>query len=440
MADSKPSNWLSQAQEWLWHPNLSKLPRPGRVGIRIARIAFAVVKDLARGNTNLHAMSLVYTTLLSIVPFLALSFSVLKGFGVHNQLEPLLQSLLLAPLGDRSQEITSNVLDFVDNIRVGVLGAVGLGILVYTVISLVQKVERSFNHVWRVSQIRPLAQRFSNYLSVILIGPLLAFSALGATAALVSSETVESMLEIAPLGLVFAVLSRLAPYVVIITLFTFLYYLIPNTSVKLRHAFIGGAVAGFLWQTLGYLFTLFVTSSTQFTAIYSGFAVGILLLVWIYLSWLVLLTGATVAYYSQNFRYIRQRQTNLPSAETDEAVGLTLMYRIAHRFDRNEPGVKAATLSSEMNVDAAVIDRLMDKLLEAQLIVRSEEHLLTPARPLDQIDLADLLHIIRAPDAEMATPSYTSDMQDRIKQAMETAFKHQTLEDWVRKNENAGTD
>lgn len=440
MADSKPSNWLSQAQDWLWHPNLSKLPGPGRLAVRVARVAFAVAKDLARGNTNLHAMSLVYTTLLSIVPFLALSFSVLKGFGVHNQLEPLLQSMLLAPLGARSEEITSNVLDFVDNIRVGVLGAVGLGILVYTVISLVQKVERAFNHVWRVSHIRPLAQRFSNYLSVILIGPLLAFSTLGATAALVGSDAVATMLEIAPLGWVYGFLSRLAPYVVIITLFTFLYYFIPNTEVKFRHALIGGTIGGFMWQTLGYLFTLFVTSSTKYTAIYSGFAVGILLLVWIYLSWLVLLTGATVAYYSQNFRFIRQRQTILPSAHTDEAVGLTMMHRIALRFDRNEPGLKAATLSSEMNVDAAVIDRLMDKLLEAQLIVRSEEHLLTPAKPLDQISMADLLQVIRAPDSELTTPSYTAAMQETIKEALESAFKGQTLEDWIRQNEEEETD
>lgn len=439
MTDATPKNWFSRAQDWLWHPNLSKLPGPGRLGIRIARVGFAVVKDLARGYTNLHAMSLVYTTLLSIVPFLALSFSVLKGFGVHNQLEPLLQSLLLAPLGERSAEITGNVLDFVDNIRVGVLGAVGLGILVYTVISLVQKVERAFNQVWRVSHIRPLGQRFSNYLSVILIGPLLAFSTLGATAALVGSDTVASMLEIAPLGWVYSLLSRLAPYVVIITLFTFLYLFIPNTHVKFRHAFVGGAVAGFLWQTLGYLFTLFVTSSTQYTAIYSGFAVGILLLVWIYLSWLVLLTGATVAYYSQNFRFIRKRQTVLPSAETDEAVGLTLMYRIAQRFDRNEPGIKANTLSSEMNVDAAVVDRLMDKLLEAQLIVRSEAHRLTPARPLDQIRLADLLHTLRAPDSELTTPSYTTDMQSRIRAAIDTAFADQTLEDWIRQYGKADT-
>jgi membrane protein len=298
--------------------------------------------------------------------------------------------------------------------------------------TLVQKVERAFNQVWRVSQVRPLAQRFSNYLSVILIGPLLAFSTLGATAALVSSDAVGTLLELAPLGWIFALLSRLAPYFVIITLFTFLYYFIPNTAVKFRHALIGGGVAGFMWQSLGYLFTLFVASSTQYTAIYSGFAVGIMLLVWIYLSWLVLLTGATVAYYSQNFRYIRKRQNAQPSADTDEAVGLTLMYRIARRFDRNEASVKAINLSNELNTDAVIIDRMVEKLLQAQLIVRSEDHQLTPARPLDQITLYQLLTFIRATDSAMSVPPYTTDMQAAIRQTLQSAFDGQTLEDWVR--------
>ncbi|MGY8776456.1 MAG: hypothetical protein ACKVLK_17220, partial [Spongiibacter sp.] len=106
----------------------------------------------------------------------------------------------------------------------------------------------------------------------------------------------------------------------------------------------------------------------------------------------------------------------------------------------NEPGLKATALSSEMNVDAAVIDRLMDKLLEAQLIVRSEEHLLTPAKPLDQIGLADLLQVIRAPDSELVTPSYTAALQHSIDEALEAAFKGRTLEDWVRQNEGEETD
>ena len=271
-------------RDWLWQTNSHEQPLPQRLLLNSCRLFAAVFRDLTQGYTNLHAMGLVYTTLLSVVPLLALSFSVLKGFGVHNQLEPVLLNLLAPIGGERSTEITNNVLDFVDNIQVGVLGALGLGFLVFTVISLVQKVERAFNEVWRINHVRSLAQRFSNYLSVIVVGPLLAFSALGATASFLTSDTVSGIIESSSLSWLFSAVGALTPYAVVIALFTFLYIFIPNTRVKPLSALIGGAVAGILWQSIGYIFTLVVAGSSRYTAIYSGFAAGILLLVWIYLT------------------------------------------------------------------------------------------------------------------------------------------------------------
>src|SRR5690554_4428770 len=144
-------------------------------------------------------MSLVYTTLLSIVPLLALSFSVLKAMGVHQRMEPLLYQFF-EPMGPQGMEVAERILGFVDNMRVGVLGSVGLALLVYTVISLVQKIERSFNTIWRVPEMRSMAQRFSNYLSVIMVGPLLMVSAIGVTAAIFSSEIAQTLIAIEPFG------------------------------------------------------------------------------------------------------------------------------------------------------------------------------------------------------------------------------------------------
>ncbi|MCK7580267.1 MAG: YihY/virulence factor BrkB family protein [Chromatiales bacterium] len=168
----------------LWGSDLAAVSPLRRRLIRSARLVHAVVRDFADGQLTLRAMSLVYTTLLSLVPLLALSFSVLKGFGVHNQVRPALLAFL-APLGDKGVQITEQTIGFIDNIRVGVLGAVGLGLLIYTVTALLQKIELSFNYVWRVKRLRPLAQRFSQYLSVLTIGPVLVFSAIGITASLI---------------------------------------------------------------------------------------------------------------------------------------------------------------------------------------------------------------------------------------------------------------
>src|SRR5690606_39804399 len=129
----KIENGLRAVDRGLWQVETAHRSKLHQRFWHLSRVIVAVVRDLVRGDITLHAMSLVYTTLLSLVPFLALSFSVLKGFGIHNQLEPILDNILAAPLGERGPEVVSNIIAFVDNIKVGVLGSVGLGFLIYTV-------------------------------------------------------------------------------------------------------------------------------------------------------------------------------------------------------------------------------------------------------------------------------------------------------------------
>ena len=277
-------------------------------------------------------MSLVYTTLLSLVPLLAISFSVLKGFGVRNQIEPLLLSAL-NPLGEKAQEITVRIIEFVDNVKVGILGSMGLGLLVYTVISLMQKIERAFNYIWHVSHNRPLAQRFSEYLSVILIGPVLVFSALGITASAMSISFVEAVASVEPFGTLIRLLGRLVPYALVTVAFTFIYVLMPNTKVKVGSALVGAIVAGIMWETAGWAFASFIVGSTKYTAIYSAFATLIMFLIWLYLSWLILLVGASVVYYHQNpDALVSENLAHNASNRTKEKVALAVVAQVAARY------------------------------------------------------------------------------------------------------------
>ena len=183
-------------------------------GLRALGVFLVVLRDLAFGQLTLRAMSLVYTTLLSIVPMLALSFSVLKAFGVHNQIEPAL-GRFLEPLGERGAEVTQQIIQFIANMNVGVLGSLGLALLLYTAISLIQKIEMSFNFIWHVPEPRRFGTRFSSYISVLLVGPLLVFSALGITAAVSSIGVVKGLLAIEPLGRLAAEIGKLLPYAAI---------------------------------------------------------------------------------------------------------------------------------------------------------------------------------------------------------------------------------
>ncbi|MBT8406355.1 MAG: YihY family inner membrane protein, partial [Deltaproteobacteria bacterium] len=283
----------------IWEGDLSSLPWWKNWLSKVLRMFYVVIRDLLEGQLTLRAMSLVYTTLLAMVPLLAVSFSVLKGLGVHNQIEPLLLNFL-KPMGERGVEMTSRIIGFVDGVKAGVLGTLGLAFLIYTVISLIQKIELACNDTWHVSRSRPLAQKFSDYLSVILIGPVLVFSALGITASVMSTAVVQKIVAIKVFGSLLELGTKLVPYLLMIAAFTFVYIFVPNTRVRFRSALTGGLVAGVLWEASGWGFASFVVKSAKYTAIYSGFAVIIMFMIWLYLSWLIVLVGASVAYYHQH--------------------------------------------------------------------------------------------------------------------------------------------
>ncbi|GHD50509.1 tRNA-processing RNAse BN [Marinobacter persicus] len=363
---------------------------------KTGRSLYALIRDVLSGQLTLHAMSLVYTTLLSIVPLLALSFSVLKALGVHQRMEPFLFQFF-EPMGPQGMEVAERILGFVDNMKVGVLGSVGLALLVYTVISLVQKIERSFNMIWRVPEMRSLAQRFSNYLSVIMVGPLLMVSAIGVTASVFSSELVQRVMDIEPFGSLIVMVSRFTPFFLVVAAFTFVYVFIPNTRVKLRYAFVAGVLAGVSWQAAGMLFASFVAGSARYAAIYSGFAVGIILLIWTYLNWMILLLGASLAFYMQNPGSVAKRRNVQLAPELQERVALALVWLVARPFSRGEPAPQQESLEQALRVPGEVTRDISDKLIRSGILSLAGPHgdQLVPGRALDLITIDAVLAAVR---------------------------------------------
>ncbi|RPI38085.1 MAG: hypothetical protein EHM54_01385 [Nitrospiraceae bacterium] len=164
----------------LWQIDLDSVSAVRAWWLKFLRFLYVLLLELSEEQLALRAMSLVYTTLLSIVPLLAVSFSVLKAFGVQTKFEILLY-YFLEPLGEKGVDLSLKIIGFVENINVSVLGSIGLTMLVYTVLSQLRKVESSLNYIWNVKGTRSFEKRFSNYLSVLLVGPILIFSAVGIT-------------------------------------------------------------------------------------------------------------------------------------------------------------------------------------------------------------------------------------------------------------------
>lgn len=368
--------------------------------IGTARVIYAVVRDLTDGQLTLRAMSMVYTTLLSLVPLLALSFSVLKGFGVHNQIEPMLFNFV-APLGEQGEEIAHKIMQFVDNVNARALGSVGLVILMYTVVSLLQKVERGFNFIWRVGEARSFVQRFSDYLSVVMIGPVLLFTALGITASALNAEFVQRLTTVAVLGDAVVMLTKLVPYILVIFAFTFVYIFVPNTRVKVRTAFIGALVAGALWETSGWAFASFVASSTRNVAIYSGFAVLILFMMWLYLSWLILLIGASIAFYVQNpeYRLVPQESMRLGN-RSSEHLALQIMYLVSRAFLQGQSGWSLDRLVESIGLPKLLISESVSVLMAKGLLLETSDKpaVYVPATDPQHMTVQHVLSAVRDED------------------------------------------
>jgi membrane protein len=386
---------LARLEHWLFEPPESIIGQPLWKLTRILRYPYALIRDIARGDLTLRAMSLVFTTLLSIVPIIALSFAVLKGLGYHRELEPVLYSFL-EPLGDRAYEITEKVMGLVDNVRGGVLGPISLVFLLYSLISTVQKVEESFNFVWRVEQPRSLGRRFSEYLSVMVVGPTVIVAALGVIASLATTSLVETLSHYRPFDTMILILGRVTPYVLVSGVFTFMYGFIPNTKVRLHAALIGGVAAGAAWAFSGMVMARFVSSTTTTTLIYAGFAIVIVALMWLYISWLILLLGAQLAFYVQNPQYLRPGRglINLNSSMR-ERVALSIMYLIVSDYRTAQHRWTANSLAEHLELPGAALTPIMDALEHRKLLLVTEDDSWVPARDPHTIELNDVLEAVR---------------------------------------------
>ena len=389
------------ADAFLFNERTDAAGRPLRTLIRFLRFPYAILRDVISGDLTLRAMGLVYTTMLSIVPLLAFSFSVLKGFGIHKQIRPLLLQFF-EPLGQSGVEMTNSIIGFVDNVQGTILGTFGLIFLIYTVISMIQKVEDSFNYVWQVERPRSFARRFSEYVSVLLIGPVLMFTAIGLLASLESTTLVQRLSEIEPFGTTLFYISRYAPFVLVIFVFSFVYTFVPNTRVKLSAALVGGTTAGIIWATIGKLFAALVAASTKYTAIYSGFAIVVMALMWLYISWLILLLGAQIAFYYQNPEFLRSGAKRVELAGLlREKLALSTMYLLAAAYYEGRNEWTLNKLASHFGVPAKAFSSVTSALEERGLIVATENEQLMPGRALDTILLTDVLAAVRDSTADV---------------------------------------
>ncbi len=427
----------------LWRIDTKTLDRPRSILVNVTRLAYITLREYRHNELALRAMSLVYTTLLSLIPLLAFSISILKAFGVvDTQLEPLLLNFL-TPLGDKGPEITGRIMEFIGKINFGVLGAAGLVMLIYTSISVIQKIEDSLNVIWKITKGRSFARRFSDYVAALLIGPVLLFASFGLTATLSSNTLVAKLADIEPFGTILIASGKVIPFTFVILVFTFIYYVIPNTKVRFGSALVGGILAGIAWHITGWIFTLAVAGSTNYAAIYSSLAVLVIFMIWLYINWLIVLVGAEIAFCHQNLKFLTLRKEVFHlSSKLMEKLSVIIMYMVGYNFYNELKGWTLSSLTAEIGLPREPVMETVMELKHRNLLVETLDNppMLVPTRSLEKITIREIVEAVRTnEETGVIEKKYLSvpavdDVTARMENAMNEALGSITLKDLVTKD------
>jgi membrane protein len=404
--------------------------------LRLLRYPFAVLRDLSGGQVNLRAMGLVYNTALALVPLLAFTFAILKAFNAHRDLEPVIYEFF-RPVGEAAAELTRRAMEFADGVSTGLVGSVGLALLLWTLLGTIQKVEDSFNYLWRVDQPRSFGRRVAEYLALVILGPLLLVAFIGLVHSTLQTSAVETLSHLPLLEQLFALGRAMAPYAMVTAIFTFMYTFVPNTSVRLLPAMVGGLTAGVLWAATGKLFTELVIYTSRLTIVYAGFAVIVAALLWTYLGWLILLVGAQLAFYVQNPSYLRLGLVELRLSGTElEELALKVMYLVGVAHTRGEMRWRVNTLARELGLPGIALSQVVGALERAGLLAANDREQLLPARDIGHIRLHEILEVARnqrsGHDAARPLPMPGVDaLQKRLAQARLECCDGRSLRDLI---------
>ena len=431
-------------QHGLWELDASEKRWWRRFLLNQGQILILVVRGFFADGCMLRASALTFTTLLSLVPLLALMFAVLKGFGVQNELEPL----LLKQLAVGGGAAVTKIVEYINNTNVGRLGTFGLIFLVISVLTLLSNIEQSFNSIWGVKETRSLRRRFTDYFSVVTIGPLFLVVAISMTSTLKSQGLVQSLLEHAYVGELLLALFKVLPFMVMWLVFAGLYLFMPNVKVSPRAALIGGIFGGTLWQFSQWGYLNFQVGVARYNAIYGTMAVLPILMVWIYLSWMIVLLGLEMTYATQNLRTLRQdirgARVNFASYEF---ITLAALLHIGRRFYRGQSALGHEELASQLDAPSRLLRAILEELTRLGFIVGtaqdSENIGYQPAQALEAIKLHDVIHGLAVDGEDYSSLRKThehgaiAELADALRQAEVQALDGMTLRDLVLQIENS---
>jgi membrane protein len=431
----------------------------------IAHFWLLVGKSFTRNRCPVRASALAFSTLLALIPMLAVVFgiatSILKGQG-EAPARMLVDKLVsaIAPLPEDGQatearklaeanrdEAVQKITEFISKAQSGAVGITGMIALVVVALTMLMRIEATFNDIWGVTRGRSWYTQIILYWAVISLGPLLLITALALTGGGQFHQTKQWLEQLPFVGsLTLKFLLKFLPFAVLTVMFAMFYQLMPNTRVRPQASIAGGLVAGLLWQVNSWLGVLFISRVTSNNAIYGSVGMIPVIMIGLYFGWLILLFGAQVAYAFQNrAAYLSEKQAESVNQRGRELTALRIMAAAGRRFEEGRPAPSVNQFADTLGVPTKLVSQLLQVLMRAGLVVETHDRECgyTPARPLNQITAHDVLHAFRAghgqdfAERERAADLPVLNEFDRICQAEHSVAGSVTLHDLVAQTKGA---
>jgi membrane protein len=413
----------------IWEERPAELPRVRSAFYRASRVVYSTVRGFFDDRLSVRAAALTYFSILSVVPFLAFAFAILKGFGAYRTfIEGTVQPYLDATFAPNPalHEAITRILAFVEATDFSRLGAAGLVALVYTSVTLISSVEAALNDVFGAKATRSLLRQLTDYVTLLVTAPILVLVAATASAAAQSSTAMVFVRERLGLGPLIDFALGFAPIGVVALALFAMYVILPNVRTRPLSALLGAVVAAIGWQGSLVLHVQLQMGVARYNAIYSVLGALPIFLVWTYVSWLVILVGAEIAASHQNDQAVRQRLHGKRADQAlNEALGVALAARIARDFLCGGPRRTAAELATLLEVSPPIVEDILHALVRAGLLVRtvSEREVgFVPGRDVDAIRVSDVRDALRRdPAADDVRASVERHLGPELQRLLRTA-------------------
>ncbi len=362
----------------IWEIRLKDLPPIKALGIRYLRVILLASLGFLRDHCQKTASVLTYYSLLNVVPVVAVAFAMAKAFGLEKLIEK--QILQMADKANWQADITNQIISFSHNLlnqaKGGLIAGVGIVLLLWTIISIMGKIEESLNEIWEIKKPRTLIRKFSDYMAIMVLGPVLLIISSSATV-LVASQVKVIVNKIAVLGVfskVIFLLLNLLPYVSIWVLLTMLYLIMPNMRIPLRSAILGGVVAGTITQIVQWIYIKFQIGVASYGAIYGSFAALPLLLGMLQTSWMIVLFGAEIAHANEHYETFGfTPDYSRMSVSTKKILMLRIFHLVTKKFALGEKPLSLSQIAHAAEIPIRLARQLLHELTEVGLVVETSK-------------------------------------------------------------------